>query len=1171
MRTTLRLSILIIIISFFCNSLKAQSPGWAWSRSYGNTGNESVNKVVSNSAGQVFAYGTFDGPTLPVSTTTLTSAGARDLFLIAHDTSGTFQWAIAFGGNGSSEVPGSMSSDGSGNVVVTGSFRNAITIGTNTLVSAGDNDIFVAKIHRATGAVLWAKRFGGTGNDSATAVKCDPSGNIYMAGKYTNVISIGGAILPSDGAYNSFYGKLDGSGDALWAKKISDGGYFILNIIDFPGNNQVSFFAESGGQESITLVPGIAPPLGLSPDLIPCRFFLKTDGSGSYVSQHNGGFLLRFTHTSGVAIAPDKELYFSGSRSGLESLRRAFIVRATEDNVTTNNVFAHGNSTVNSSTSYGSDIVFGKNNRLFTLGNHFGTVDFTNGFSIDCAIDEQSYFIWEVDTALNTKGLLHTPVLSIPRVNLYSLAADTLANSLFTGGTIQPLPGGLALGPDTLLPRGGSDILISKISINGYYPYPYIELGRDTLLCAGNSVNIGNAAGTSSGIAPYNYSWYPVTGLANPDAPFTLATPAASQTYVLTVTDAAGHIYRDSIHITVAAAPPTPAITASGPLTFCNPGNITLTSSVAAGSYVWNTGETTQAISIANSGTYLVKDSTAPGCVSQFSLPVVVTVDSKPAVPSITVTGKLPFCAGSGGSVTLSSTASEPGDTYLWTNGATTQSITVNETDPAASYRVLIKRGSCYSEWSNTITAYSTTPPLALTVTANGPTTFCQGGSVTLTALAGHYYKWNTGSTMQSITVTSSGTYWVADSVAGNDCRSIPAYITVAVHPAPPTPVITSGTGSFNFCQGNTIGLIAPDAASYLWSTGATTKTILVTASGNYTVKVMGAGCESPVSAPAIVTATTPPGLLAVSASGPLSFCEGNSVTLTATAGHNYVWSNGATTAAITVVAGGSYTVKDSISGCPGPSSVPAVVMVTPLPPTPFISANQALSFCEGGNVILTSSAAHSYLWSNGASTQSITVTSGGSFFVKDSDQGCSSAPSSPVSVTVKPLPNVPVITQNDNVLRSSAATGNQWYYNGTIIPGATGNQYTYSSPGSYSVTVTNVDTCSVASAGYSARLSNGTITTLRNGDPFLHGLYPNPAQANSSVNFNLKSAATVSIVITSDNSMKVVEILKGQPMTSGDHRLSLGNHFYKLRSGFYIITYLINGEKVNEKFVVAK
>ncbi len=145
-----------------------------------------------------------------------------------------------------------------------------------------------------------------------------------------------------------------------------------------------------------------------------------------------------------------------------------------------------------------------------------------------------------------------------------------------------------------------------------------------------------------------------------------------------------------------------------------------------------------------------------------------------------------------------------------------------------------------------------------------------------------------------------------------------------------------------------------------------------------------------------------------IAASGSTTFCQGSSIVLTANPGTSYWWSNNATTQSITVTNPGNYyaAVTNGI-GCS--ASLPKTVIVNPLPPTPTITASGAAAFCQGNSVILTASSSNSYLWSNGAATQSITVTTAGNYSVSVTNVNGCSASSAPVAVTVNPLPSVPI------------------------------------------------------------------------------------------------------------------------------------------------------------------
>lgn len=139
--------------------------------------------------------------------------------------------------------------------------------------------------------------------------------------------------------------------------------------------------------------------------------------------------------------------------------------------------------------------------------------------------------------------------------------------------------------------------------------------------------------------------------------------------------------------------------------------------------------------------------------------------------------------------------------------------------------------------------------------------------------------------------------------------------------------------------------------------------------------------------------------------------------------------------------------------------------------PTPIITASGATSFCAGNSVVLTSSLQDNYLWSNGATTRSITVTSSGNYYVKTTKKGyyCPSDASNSIPVTVSPTLLAPTVgakthpnckTSTGSVVLSGLPEGN-WTINPGGITGST-NSTTISglSAGTYNFTVTNTSGC---------------------------------------------------------------------------------------------------------------
>jgi gliding motility-associated-like protein len=532
---------------------------------------------------------------------------------------------------------------------------------------------------------------------------------------------------------------------------------------------------------------------------------------------------------------------------------------------------------------------------------------------------------------------------------------------------------------------------------------PTITASGPTTFCSGGNVTLTSSAGTS-------YLWS--TGATT--ASINVSTAGS---YTVRVTNASGCQSAASAAtiVTVNALPATPTITDGGPTVFCTGDSVSLTSS-AGTSYLWSTGATTESINVTASGNYTVKVTDTIGCRSAASAATGVTVNALPITPTITAGGPTAFCPG--GNVTLTSNA---GTSYLWSTGATTASINVTA---AGSYSVRVTNASgCLSAASVAIIVTVNTLPVTPTITAGGPTTYCAGGSVTLTSSAGTSYLWSTGATTASINVTASGSYTVQVTDA-NGCQSaVSAATAVTGNDLPETPTITAG-GPTAFCTGGSVTLTSSAGTGYLWSTGETNASINVSTSGNYTVRVTNAsGCPSAASAATVVTVNALPVTPTITAGGPMAFCAGGSVTLTSSAGTSYLWSNAATTPNINVTTAGSYTVQViNASGCQSAASVPIIVTVNALPAAPTITAGGPITFCAGGSVTLTSSAEASYLWSNAATTPNINVTTAGSYAVQVTDaNGCQSAASVTTVVNVNALPVVNAGT--DTTIQNGTST----------------------------------------------------------------------------------------------------------------------------------------------------
>ena len=487
---------------------------------------------------------------------------------------------------------------------------------------------------------------------------------------------------------------------------------------------------------------------------------------------------------------------------------------------------------------------------------------------------------------------------------------------------------------------------------------------------------------------------------------------------------------------------------------------------IGAGSFADINGATTNSLSLNQTpGTYQVRARIAKsGCNDAFSNGISLTVNPKVgdsfALPI--VVGTLPYSTSNS-----TSTGSGYSSTYTGTNQQSSADVFYRFTTGSCTDSIIIS--SCTSSFDTYVHLLNAAGSWIASNDDNGPS--CSGTSGSMKVL-----------------VQPNTTYFAVLEGYGTSAGAF--NLSISQIDNPPASASISADGATTFCAGESVNLTASSGSSYTWSNGATTQSISVNASGSYSVTVVNAnGCSA--NASQSVTVNDLP-TVSISADGATAFCAGGSVNLTASSGSSYTWSNGATTQSISVNASGSYsvTVADA-NGCSANAS--QSVTVNDLP-TVSISADGATTFCAVGSVNLTASSGSSYTWSNGATTQSISVNASGSYSVTVADaNGCSSDASQ--SVTVNELPVVSAgtysaLTTTDNAL-ILAGNPSGGTFEGT---GVSGNSFNPAVAGAGTFTLiynyTDGNGCSNSAQGsitvtQSCNLSASSIDGPTNSCPF--------------------------------------------------------------------------------------
>ncbi len=230
MRTALGIIALVILCA---TSTLAQTPAHSWSQRFGSTLSDAGDVVTVDGAGNVLVTGYFQG-TVNFGGADLVSVGTSDVFIAKYNANGVHQWSKRVGGVSPEQSYG-IAVDLSGNVVVAGFFQGTANFGGADLVSAGANDIFVAR-YNASGTHLWSKRFGGTSNDLANGVATDNSGNVVVTGQFQNTVNFGGVDLVSAGGTDIFLAKYNSGGTHQWSQRLGSTGGDIANAVAMDGS-----------------------------------------------------------------------------------------------------------------------------------------------------------------------------------------------------------------------------------------------------------------------------------------------------------------------------------------------------------------------------------------------------------------------------------------------------------------------------------------------------------------------------------------------------------------------------------------------------------------------------------------------------------------------------------------------------------------------------------------------------------------------------------------------------------------------------------------------------------------------------------------------------------------------------------------------------------------------
>ena len=697
-----------------------------------------------------------------------------------------------------------------------------------------------------------------------------------------------------------------------------------------------------------------------------------------------------------------------------------------------------------------------------------------------------------------------------------------------------------------------------------------------TTTCSGQNITF-TATPTNGGTTP-TYQWknngtaisgatastYSSSSLANNSVITCVLTSNASCVTTSTATS-------NAITITISSSiVPSVSIASGSGSSICSGQSVTLTATPTNGgtapTYQWYKNGT--AIGGATAATYTtttLANNDAITCVltSNASCLSTTTATSNAITFTITANGAAgvsitanpgnSICSGQ--SVTFTATPTNGGSapTYQWYKGANAISGATNSTytssalanGDAISVRI-VSNSQCVTTanaTSNTITislSGSVTP--AVSITSGSGNSICTGQSVTFTATpvnggSSPTYQWyNSGNAISGATASTYSTSSLAN--------------------------------------GSSITVVLTSSSSCASPSTATSNAI--------TMQVGAGGTAS-------VTATSSVGT---------SICSGQSVTLTASSvnggsapvyqwllgGNNVAGATLASYSPTTVANGDVYSVKmTSNSSCvsqPTVTSSALTFTVTPGgAPVVSLSSNVGLNICQGTSVTFNASVINggtspTYQWSkngnnvgNGASTYLDNALINGDVIIVSVTSSLSCAvPTTAVSNTLNmnvfsaPVAN---ITDVSNVLQSTPASSYQWFLNNISLPGATSQNLTPTSNGSYTVQVTDSHGCQSISSPFS-------VTTLGIADPTAFAalsVYPNPTDNNLFVDFNGQVNEDKVVIRLMDMNGRLIIENVSTPVSG--QKISLD--MQAVQAGVYLIQISQNEVSAYRKVVVSR
>lgn len=1008
-----------------------------------------------------------------------TGGGALDMIYFKTDPGGFLNSPITYGTNGLRERARGIYKTSDGGYLITGDHT----------VSGANDAVFVHKLDN-TGAQQWVSYFGNTGDNECMSGMQIPLTNFYAIFGFSNEYGSAGTI----GTNNSYYRILDNTGAnntirylcGTQTEYAQDGVHTATAVYYCGGTNSIGASIGGGFDGLVASYTGIGNTL---------NWYRSIGGTGN-----DELFNIESTPSAGGVICVGKTASFG---AGGEDI---FVVKLdASGNLTWARAIGGGNNetawsvivtsdgnyliagTTSSSGSGGGDAFLIKINTSGNLvwAKTYGGANF-----------EQFNSVAERPNGLGYAAIGETSSFTNGGKDIYLVATNSTGSSGCNEANWTPtftnITGSVTIATTGLVEHtAGTNVPAITYTTTTPSPnttcrcsgaLPNLEIQGPTQVCR-NQSGLNYYVNSIRGVS--NYTWTVNGGSVTPnpgDTSITVNSGTGPSLQIIVSTNLGNctDFRIDTIMVTVDQIAVN--ITTADSL-LCIGDNTTLNASAVnnqgAVLYTWTPAGSGSSISVSpgSNTNYTVTATDSWSCTATDVIPVSVF-----SYPVVNLGNDSLYCD----VVAVPLNAGNAGATYSWSTSQSSQTINVSTSN---TYWVDVTMNGCTTR--DSINLLIGTSPV---VTIAGSDTTCMGDGEVLTAnhtggTAPYTYVWaNSVGTTQSVNVNpATNTTYSVTVTETNGCTGT-ATLLVRVFSYP---VVNLGNDTLQCGSAGPVTLNAQNSgATYDWSTGATSQSIMVNTTNVYWVDVTMNTCTTRDSIQ--VSYSTNP---VVTISGDSAICNGESTTLTGnptggTLPYNYDWNTGGSNAAETVSPATNTTysvvVTDQV-GCTGTSSV--LVQVTNYP---VVYLGNDTIICSGNPLVLDAgNAGFSYNWQDGASTQTYSATSTGTYWVDVTNNNCTTRDSIDLNFDTYPVVNLGAdqwICQGEDVILTAANT-NATY---TWSTGATTDQVTVNTEGIYWVGVSkcyttvydtvqlDLDTFSVAVVSYTQPYcgsSNGSIT----------------------------------------------------------------------------------------------